>query len=242
MMAPAARVDRQARLAAILARAPVVPVVTLDAVEDALPMARALAAGGIAAIEVTLRTAAGIDAIRAIAAGLPEVVVGAGTVLNVQQIEAATAAGAGFLVSPGVAPELLEAAGHSRLPWLPGIATAGEALALMELGYRQFKFFPAAASGGVQWLSAMRAPLAQARFCPTGGVTAANAAAYLALANVACVGGSWVAPRALIAAHAWSDIERLARAATALSRAGVVHGTIGIPPVLAPRPPSCGRG
>lgn len=209
--------DRQTRLAAILARASVVPVVTIDAADDALPMARALAAGGIGAIEITLRTAAGIDAIRAIAKDLPNVAVGAGTVLEAAQIEAATAAGAGFLVSPGVAPKLLDAAERSRLPWLPGVATAGEAMALLERGYRQFKFFPAAASGGVNWLAAVRAPLAQARFCPTGGVNATNAAEFLALPNVVCVGGSWVAPRKLVAAHAWADIERLARAAAALA-------------------------
>lgn len=221
MSAVPTQADKQARLASILACAPVMPVVTLDAADDALPMACALAAGGIGAIEVTLRTAAGLDAIRAIAtAGLPGVVVGAGTVLDARQVEAAHAAGAGFLVSPGVSPHLLAAAERSGLPWLPGIATAGEALALMERGYRQFKFFPAAASGGIKWLAAVRAPLAQARFCPTGGVTAANAAEYLALPNVACVGGSWVAPRALIAAHAWSDIERLASAAAALVHQG----------------------
>lgn len=211
--------DKQTRLAAILARAPVVPVVTIEAARDAVPMARALAAGGIGAIEVTLRTPAGIDAIRAIADGVPDVVVGAGTVLDARQLEAATAAGARFLVSPGVAPALLEAAERSALPWLPGVATAGEALALMERGYRQFKFFPAVACGGVAWLAAVRAPVAQARFCPTGGVTQANAPEFLALPNVVCVGGSWVAPRALIAAQAWGDIERLAHAAAAL-RAG----------------------
>ncbi|HEU0198698.1 MAG TPA: bifunctional 4-hydroxy-2-oxoglutarate aldolase/2-dehydro-3-deoxy-phosphogluconate aldolase [Nevskiaceae bacterium] len=216
MSVVATQADKQARLAAILARAPVVPVVTIDDAQDALPMARVLAAGGIGAIEITLRTAAGMAAIRAIADGAPDVVVGAGTVLDAHQIDAATAAGAGFLVSPGAAPKLLDAAEHSTLPWLPGIATVGEALALVERGYRQFKFFPAVAAGGVNWLSAARAPLAQARFCPTGGVTQTNAAEFLVLPNVVCVGGSWVAPRALVAAHAWGDIERLARDAAAL--------------------------
>jgi 2-dehydro-3-deoxyphosphogluconate aldolase/(4S)-4-hydroxy-2-oxoglutarate aldolase len=216
MTAIPSQADKQARLAAVLARAPVVPVVTIDDAHDALPLARALAAGGIGAIEITLRTAAGIDALRAIAQGLPDVAVGAGTVLDAAQVEAAIAAGATFLVSPGVAPALLDAVEHASVPWLPGIATAGEAMTLMERGYRHFKFFPAAASGGAKWLAGVRAPLADARFCPTGGVNAANAAEFLALPDVVCVGGSWVAPRKLIATHAWGEIERLARAAVKL--------------------------
>lgn len=218
MIETTAAVGMQTQTAAILARAPVVPVVTIDAADDAVPMARALAAGGIGAIEITLRTPAGIDAIRAIADNVPEVAVGAGTVLDARQVEAATAAGARFLVSPGVTPHLLEAAGHAGVPWLPAVATVGGVMHLMEYGYRYFKFFPAAASGGTRWLAAVHGPLAQARFCPTGGINAANAADYLALPNVVCVGGSWLAPRQLIATHAWSNIERLAH--DALARAG----------------------
>lgn len=211
--------DKTAQLAAILARAPVLPVVTLDSAEDAVPVARALVAGGIGAIEITLRTAAGLEAVRAIAADVPGLVVGAGTVVDVQHVDAARAAGARFIVSPGTAPALLDAAERSPLPWLPGVATASEVMQLMERGHRHFKFFPAAAAGGPAWLAALHGPLPLARFCPTGGVNATNAAAYLGLPNVACVGGSWLTRRECVARHAWGEIERVARAAVALGAA-----------------------
>ncbi|HKZ09666.1 MAG TPA: bifunctional 4-hydroxy-2-oxoglutarate aldolase/2-dehydro-3-deoxy-phosphogluconate aldolase [Rhodanobacteraceae bacterium] len=210
---------RQQRIAEILALAPVVPVVVVDDAAHAVPMARALVAGGIRAIEVTLRTPAALDAIRAITAEVEGAVVGVGTALDGMQLEAARRAGACFAVSPGASPKLLDAADDDELPLLPGVATASEAMTLLERGYRHLKFFPAVPAGGAKLLAAWASPLPQIRFCPTGGISLVNAPEFLALPNVACVGGSWLTPKGKLAAGDWAGIERLAREAAAL-RAG----------------------
>ncbi|WP_333734830.1 bifunctional 4-hydroxy-2-oxoglutarate aldolase/2-dehydro-3-deoxy-phosphogluconate aldolase, partial [Streptomyces sp. IBSBF 3010] len=175
----------------VLDLAPVVPVVVLEDAADAVPLARALVAGGLPAIEVTLRTAAALDAIRAIAAEVPDAVVGAGTVISARNVADTVAAGARFLVSPGWTDALLDAMKGSGLPFLPGVSTTSEVVALLERGVTEMKFFPAEAAGGTAYLKALSAPLPQARFCPTGGISAASAPSYLALPNVGCVGGSW---------------------------------------------------
>ena len=207
---------RQTTLQSILALAPVVPVVIIDDLSHAVPMARALVAGGTPAIEVTLRTPVALDAIRAIAAEVEGACVGAGTVLAPAQLEAAAQAGARFAVSPGATPGLLDAADRCDLPLLPGAASASEAMTLLERGYCLQKFFPASAAGGPALLRALSSPLPAIRFCPTGGITAQNAGEYLSLPNVVCVGGSWLSPRALLEAGDWTAIEALAREAAAL--------------------------
>jgi 2-dehydro-3-deoxyphosphogluconate aldolase/(4S)-4-hydroxy-2-oxoglutarate aldolase len=200
----------------ILAAGPVMPVVAIDDAAHAAPLARALVAGGIRAIEITLRTGAALEAIQAIARDVPEAIPGVGTALTAADVLAALDAGAKFIVSPGMTPALSEAAIGSGLPFLPGIATASELMAGMVAGLSAFKFFPAAQAGGIDGLKALGGPFPSVRFCPTGGVSAANAAAYLALSNVACVGGSWLAPRETIAAGDFARIEQLAREAAAL--------------------------
>jgi 2-dehydro-3-deoxyphosphogluconate aldolase/(4S)-4-hydroxy-2-oxoglutarate aldolase len=195
---------------------PVVPVVVLEDPELAVPLARALVAGGLPVIELTLRTPAALEAIKRIAAEVPEAVVGAGTVTTSDQAQAAVGAGAGFLVSPGCTDRLRGAMTDSGLPFLPGVATASEALALLELGITAMKFFPAKAAGGAAYLRALGAPLPAARFCPTGGITPETAADYLALPNVGCVGGSWLTPSDLVRAGEWDRVEQLAREAAAL--------------------------
>jgi 2-dehydro-3-deoxyphosphogluconate aldolase/(4S)-4-hydroxy-2-oxoglutarate aldolase len=207
-----------ANLEAILSAAPVVPVLIVDDAASAVPLARALAAGGLPTLEITLRTPSALEAIRAIASEVGGAHVGAGTVLTPEQLEDAADAGARFAVSPGSSPALLAAAADSPLPLLPGAATPSEAMALLERGYRLQKFFPAEPSGGVAWLKALASPLSGLRFCPTGGVDAANAPAYLALPNVICVGGSWVAPRDAVAGGDWARIEQLAKEASGLKR------------------------
>jgi 2-dehydro-3-deoxyphosphogluconate aldolase/(4S)-4-hydroxy-2-oxoglutarate aldolase len=202
----------------ILEAGPVMPVVVIDDAAHAAPLARALVAGGIRAIEITLRTGAALDAIQAISRDVPEAIPGVGTALTGADVLAALEAGARFIVSPGCTPALVAAAVGSGLPFLPGIATASELMAGMEAGLAAFKFFPAAQAGGVEGLKALGGPFPKARFCPTGGVSAANAADYLTLPNVACVGGSWVAPREAIAAADFARIEELARAAAKLKR------------------------
>jgi 2-dehydro-3-deoxyphosphogluconate aldolase/(4S)-4-hydroxy-2-oxoglutarate aldolase len=202
----------------ILALGPVMPVVTIDDARQAPALAGALVAGGVRAIEVTLRTPAGLEAIRAISAEVPQAVAGAGTVLSPADLAAAAAAGARFAVSPGATPALLEAAAGGPLPYLPAIATASELMRVMEAGFAAAKFFPAAQAGGPAALRALAGPFADIRFCPTGGVDAANARDYLALPNVLCVGGSWIASREAIARGDFAVIERLAREATALRR------------------------
>ena len=205
-------------LAAILAVAPVVPVVIVEAIEDAVPLARALVQGGLPVIEVTLRTPIALDAVRAIAAEVEDAIVGVGTVLDPAQLAASERAGARFAVSPGHTPRLLDAAAQSNLPLLPGIATASEAIALIERGYAFAKFFPAEPAGGHAYLSALASPLPQLRFCPTGGITPESAPRYLALPNVVCVGGSWMLPRQCIVAKDWAAITTASRVAAALVR------------------------
>ena len=205
-------------IAAIAAKAPVIPVLTIERVADAVPLARALVKGGLPVLEITLRTATALEALRLIAAEVRDAVVGAGTVLNTRQLTQATQAGARFVVSPGCTPALAQAVNASGMPFLPGVQTVSEAMALTEQGFRLLKFFPADASGGLGWLKAVAAPLAGLRFCPTSGINAETAPTYLALGNVACVGGSWVAPREAVAAGDWARVERLAAAASALKR------------------------
>ncbi len=200
----------------ILRAAPVVPVVIIEDVASAVPLARALVAGGLPAIEITLRTKAGLEAIRAIAAEVQGAIPGVGTVVAPDHYKQAAKAGARFAVSPGATPTLLDAAADCGIAPLPGIATASEAMVLIERGYRFAKFFPAAAAGGTAFLAALASPLPQLRFCPTGGITPENAPAYLKLPNVVCVGGSWMVKRAAIAAGDWATIEQGARAARAL--------------------------
>jgi len=187
-------------ISVIVARVPVIPVLTVERTADAVPLARALVKGGLPVLEITLRTPVALEALRAMAAAVPEAILGAGTVLNAEQLDQARHAGARFLVSPGCTRSLAEAAGASGLPFLPGIQTVSEAMALSEQGFRLVKFFPADQAGGRGWLKAVAAPLAGLRFCPTGGIGADAASSYLALPNVACVGGSWGAPREAIAA------------------------------------------
>lgn len=200
----------------VLDLAPVVPVVVLEDAADAVPLARALVAGGLPAIEVTLRTAAALDAIKAIAAEVPDAVVGAGTVISVRNVSDTVAAGARFLVSPGWTDTLLDAMKASGVPFLPGVSTTSEVVALLERGVTEMKFFPAEAAGGTAYLKALSAPLPQARFCPTGGISLASAPSYLALPNVGCVGGSWMVPGDAVAAGDWARVERLAAEAAAL--------------------------
>ncbi|EGX57883.1 KHG/KDPG aldolase [Streptomyces zinciresistens K42] len=210
-------------MTSVLALAPVVPVVVVDDPSDAVPLAAALVTGGLPAIEVTLRTPAALEAIRAIADGVPGAVVGAGTVITPEQVASAAGAGARFLVSPGWTDVLLEAMRASGLPFLPGVSTASEVVALLERGVREMKFFPAEAAGGTAYLRSLHGPLPQARFCPTGGIGPASAPDYLALPNVGCVGGSWMLPADAVAARDWGRVEALAREAAALggSRAQV---------------------
>ncbi|MEV3952839.1 MULTISPECIES: bifunctional 4-hydroxy-2-oxoglutarate aldolase/2-dehydro-3-deoxy-phosphogluconate aldolase [Streptomyces] len=200
----------------VLGLAPVVPVVVVEDAADAVPLARALVAGGLPAIEVTLRTPAAPDAIRAIAAEVPGAVVGAGTVLTPDQVTDAVAAGARFLVSPGCTDTLLAAMRAADVPFLPGVSTTSEAMALLERGVREMKFFPARAAGGTAYLKSLAGPLPQVRFCPTGGIGPDTAPEYLALPNVGCVGGSWMLPEDAVAARDWDRVERLAREAAAL--------------------------
>ncbi|MFI9804988.1 bifunctional 4-hydroxy-2-oxoglutarate aldolase/2-dehydro-3-deoxy-phosphogluconate aldolase [Streptomyces sp. NPDC052301] len=206
--------------ASVLDLAPVVPVVVLSDAADAVPLARALVAGGLPAIEVTLRTPAALDAIHAIAGEVPGAVVGAGTVLTPEQVRTCAAAGAEFLVSPGWTEGLVDAMRGSGVPYLPGVSTASEVVALLERGVREMKFFPAQAAGGTAYLKSLAGPLPQARFCPTGGIGPATAPEYLALPNVGCVGGSWMVPADAVAAGDWARIEELARGAAGLRDAG----------------------
>lgn len=204
------------RIDQLFARAPVVPVLSIEHIEDALPLARALVAGGLPVLEITLRTEAAIGAIRAIREQVADASVGAGTVLSARDLSAVEAAGAGFAISPGATDALYAAAANARVPLLPGIATASELMRGLELGYQRFKFFPAEASGGIAALKSFAGPFAQAKFCPTGGIDAAKAPAYLALPNVMTVGGSWMVPADALAASDWERIERLAREAAVL--------------------------
>lgn len=202
---------------AICRLAPIVPVLVVDDAATAEPLARALVAGGLPALEVTLRTAAALEVISEMAK-VPGGAVGAGTLLTPADVEAAKKAGATFGVSPGATDRLLDAAEANDLPMLPGAASATEAMRLLERGYTVMKFFPAEAAGGAPFLKSLASPLPLIRFCPTGGVSPANALSYLSLPNVLCAGGSWVAPADKVAAGDWAGIEVLARAAAALPR------------------------
>ncbi|MDP3342636.1 bifunctional 4-hydroxy-2-oxoglutarate aldolase/2-dehydro-3-deoxy-phosphogluconate aldolase [Frigidibacter sp.] len=209
--------DRSTRAREICLLAPVIPVLVIDDLAHAVPLARALIAGGLPALEVTLRTPQALDAIRAMAE-VPGGVVGAGTLLTPADVRAAKAAGAQFGVSPGATDRLIAACEDEGLPLLPGAATATEVMLLLEWGFTVQKFFPAEASGGAPALKAIGAPIPQVSFCPTGGVSLANAGDYLSLPNVLCAGGSWVAPKAALAAGDWDKVEALAREAAALPR------------------------
>ncbi|MPY80210.1 MAG: bifunctional 4-hydroxy-2-oxoglutarate aldolase/2-dehydro-3-deoxy-phosphogluconate aldolase [Actinophytocola sp.] len=195
---------------------PVIPVVVIEDADTAVPLARALAAGGVRIVEVTLRSDAALTAIERIAAELPDVLVGAGTLTTPTQVKDAVGAGARFLVSPGSTPTLLDAMADTRLPYLPGVSTASEVLAMLERGITEMKFFPAETAGGQPFLKALAGPLPQARFCPTGGITPLSAPDYLALPTVGCVGGSWLSPADAVATGDWTCISQLATQATGL--------------------------
>jgi 2-dehydro-3-deoxyphosphogluconate aldolase/(4S)-4-hydroxy-2-oxoglutarate aldolase len=199
---------------------PVIPVIVVDDVAHAVPMARALVAGGVRVLEVTLRTAAGLESIRAIAREVPDAIVGVGTITTAEDFAAARAAGAKFGVSPGLTPALVKGAQDSGLPLLPGVMTPSDVIAARAAGFRQLKLFPAQQAGGIGMLKAMHGPFPDVTFCPTGGVSEETAPQFLALANVACVGGSWLTPKALIQAGNWGQITQLAKTAAALRPAG----------------------
>jgi 2-dehydro-3-deoxyphosphogluconate aldolase/(4S)-4-hydroxy-2-oxoglutarate aldolase len=201
----------------LVSLAPVIPVVVIDDLDDAVPLAAALVRGGLPAIEVTLRTPAAVAAIERIATDVPGAVVGAGTVTTSRQVAEALGAGARFLVSPGATPTLLDALQASGVPCLPGTATASDIVALLERGITYAKLFPAELVGGVKALKAFAGPFGQVRFCPTGGITESTAPAYLRQANVACVGGSWMLPNEAVALRDWTTVEALARTASQLS-------------------------
>jgi 2-dehydro-3-deoxyphosphogluconate aldolase/(4S)-4-hydroxy-2-oxoglutarate aldolase len=203
-------------LSSLLDAVPVLPVVVAHTPAEGVSIARALVAGGLPAIELTLRTPAALDAIRAIADEVPEILLGAGTVVTPGQAKQAADAGARFLVSPGTTRPLVEAMGDTGLPFLPGVATVSEALTALEAGCTDLKFFPAEASGGAAFLKSVAAPVPAARFCPTGGITARSAPSYLALPNVGCVGGSWLTPADAVAAGDWHRVTALAAEAAAL--------------------------
>lgn len=204
---------------ALMRLAPVIPVLTVRDAADGVAQARALVAGGLPAIEVTLRTPGALAAIAAIRREVPGARTGAGTVIDEASYWAALDAGATFIVSPGTPPRLAALLAASPVPVLPGCATASEAMALMEHGFRALKFFPAEAAGGVNYLSSLGGPLTDLRFCPTGGITLEKARFYLALANVICVGGSWMVPKSALAAGDYATVERLAREAALVDTA-----------------------
>lgn len=201
----------------LLDRVPVIPVVVIEDPDDAVPLARALVEGGLPLIELTLRTPAALEAMNRISASVPDILLGAGTVVTPYQAKLAADAGAQFLVSPGTTPSLLTGLRDTGLPFLPGAATVSEAMALLELGYTELKLFPAEASGGLGLLKSIHGPLPDARFCPTGGITAATAASYLALPNVGCVGGTWITPSDVVARKDWAAVAELAHAASRLA-------------------------
>ncbi len=200
----------------IMQASPVIPVIVIDAPGHAVPLARALVAGGIRVLEVTLRSPHGLGAIRAIAEQVPEAIVGVGTLTETAQFDAARDAGAVFGVSPGLTRALIDAAWSSGLPLLPGVMTPSEVMAAYEAGFRQLKLFPAVPAGGVAMLKAIAGPLPEMRFCPTGGITQDSAPQFLACSNVVCVGGSWLTPKELVHGGDWDRITELARAASKL--------------------------
>lgn len=208
-MSPSAEIERILRLS------PVMPVVIIEEAEIAPQLAQAFVRGGIRVVEITLRTPAALAAIEAIARHVPEIAVGAGTVLSAQDLAAAAAAGATFAISPGATPALLSAAAAAPIPYLPAVATASELMQGLAAGYHCFKFFPAGPAGGTAMLQAFSGPFPQARFCPTGGITQESLKSYLDLPNVLCAGGSWLSPADALAARDWKRVEALAARAAA---------------------------
>ena len=202
----------------VMRDAPVIPVIVLHDVKDAVPLARALVAGGIRMLEVTLRTREALECIEAIAKEVPDAVAGAGTIRSAADAQASALAGARFGVSPGYTRSVGKACHDLGLPLLPGVATGSEIMLAQEDGYTELKFFPAVQAGGINMLKAWQGPFGEVKFCPTGGVHAGNALDFLSLANVACVGGSWIVPTEAIAAKDWGRIEALAREASQLAR------------------------
>lgn len=200
----------------IMKTSPVIPVLVIERLEDAVPLAQALVRGGLKVLEITLRTDAALEAITAIKNAVPDAIVGAGTIIDDKSLQAAEQAGSTFLVSPGVNESLLNAAKYSNVPLLPGVSTPTEAMKLLEQGFSALKFFPAEAAGGAPMLKSIAGPLPQLAFCPTGGVSPDNAMDYLSLPNVHCVGGSWMAPKNLVAEQNWQAIEDMARVAANL--------------------------
>jgi len=198
---------------------PVIPVIVIEDLAQAVPLARALVAGGVRVLEVTLRTAAGIEAIRAIAREVPDAIVGVGTITTPEDFDAARSAGAKFGVSPGLTPALIDGARKSGLPLLPGVMTPSDVIAARAAGFRQLKLFPAQQAGGMGMLKAMHGPFPDVTFCPTGGVSEETAPQFLALPNVACVGGSWLTPKAAVQAGEWKQITDLAKRAAQLRAA-----------------------
>lgn len=207
------------QLLEIMRTSTVIPVIALDDIDHAVPLAKALVAGGIRVLEVTLRTEHGLPAIRAMVEQVPDAIVGVGTLTQGEEFAAARDAGAVFGVSPGLTPALIEAAKRSGLPLLPGVMTPSEAMVAREAGFRQLKLFPAVPAGGIGMLNAIAGPLPDMTFCPTGGISQENAAQFLACKNVACVGGSWLTPKDVMQAGDWTRITALAKAASALSPA-----------------------
>lgn len=205
-------------LLSLLGGQPVIPVLKIDRAVDAVPLARALAKGGLRVIEITLRTPEALEAIRRAANEVEEAVVGAGTILNPRQFEEAADAGSKFIVSPGLTRDLTAAAADSPVPLLPGAITPGEMMTALDAGLDFLKFFPAEQAGGAAFLKSLSSPLAGIKFCPTGGVSVKNANEYLSLPNVVCVGGSWVAPDETVKSGDWAGIEALARAASGLRK------------------------
>jgi 2-dehydro-3-deoxyphosphogluconate aldolase/(4S)-4-hydroxy-2-oxoglutarate aldolase len=199
--------------AEILSISPVIPVMVIEKLEQAVPLARALVAGGVKVLEITLRTDAAVDAIEAISREVPDAVVGAGTVITLEDLNAVARAGAVFAISPGLTAELLEAANNSRIALIPGISTISELMTGLSRGYHHFKFFPAEAAGGIKMLKAIAGPFPKVTFCPTGGISPDNYRDYLTLANVACVGGSWIVPGDAVERKDWEKITFLAREA-----------------------------
>jgi 2-dehydro-3-deoxyphosphogluconate aldolase / (4S)-4-hydroxy-2-oxoglutarate aldolase len=204
---------KQEKLATLFTQATIIPVLTIERVEDAVPLARALVAGGVRVLEVTLRTPVAIEAAKAIMAHVPEAIVGIGTILNGDDLARAEDVGAQFGISPGATPELLKAAAASGLPFAPGIATASELMLALSHGFNLVKFFPAEQSGGIKALRALAGPFPDARFCPTGGIGEANAAAWLAEPNVVAVGGSWLCPAADVRSGNWAGITAMCQQA-----------------------------
>jgi 2-dehydro-3-deoxyphosphogluconate aldolase/(4S)-4-hydroxy-2-oxoglutarate aldolase len=197
----------------VLTASPVMPVMVIQNLDDAVPLAKALVAGGIRVLEITLRTAVALEAIKLIRQEVPDAIVGAGTIINPEQLQAAEEAGAMFAISPGLTPALLAAAKKGNIALIPGIATLSELMQGIEYGLDHFKFFPAEAAGGIPMLKAIAGPIPQVTFCPTGGISPDNYQAYLQLSNVACVGGSWLAPADAVKAKNWAKVTELAKLA-----------------------------